>query len=131
MVVYACPSSPLSTMVVRVSGYFKRKAYFRTVTYSIEQLTIGCVDEMSMCVYTSTSLRRMTITYVSVEYKELNDVSHWLSLSWFPHITRPHLRLIAMNFRYDSASHQTSIGLYCKAKFIVQSVQLKSPIGPL
>ena len=53
-------------------GDVKRKAYFRTVTYSVEQLTRGCVDETSMREYPSTSLRRMTRTSGSIEYNELN-----------------------------------------------------------
>ena len=59
-------------MVVLEGGDLYCKAYFRTVTYSLEQLTRGCVDETPMRAYTSTYLRRMTITCGSVEYNELN-----------------------------------------------------------
>ena len=69
----------MSTIIVMEGGDVKRKAYFRTVTYSVEQLTRGCVDETSMSEYPSTSLRRMTTNSVrmtrtsgSIEYNELN-----------------------------------------------------------
>ena len=59
-------------MVVMEGEHFKRKAYFRTVIYSVAQLTTGCVDETSMRAYTSTSLRIVTMTSDSVVYNELN-----------------------------------------------------------
>ena len=58
-------------------------ANVRTVTYSVEQLKRGCVDETSMRACTSTSLRRMTMAFGSTDCNELNRYLSWLSWDQF------------------------------------------------